>query len=436
MEFPKIVVTGLGAVTALGHSMSETFDNLCAGKSGINEIPWLREAGFPVYIGAEVKGMESLFEVYPQAEKHNSRKLAYALKAMDEACQQAGLESFQGLRAGIFMGVETSRIPFSSSFDIFNLCGREKGRVDYRLFGEKCRNLISRDHIQNKFPFFLPGFLAGTHAISGPVLATSNACASSNYATGEALRHLRSGLVDVAVVGSSDEMIDEYMITGFSLLRALSQNNSDPQGSSRPFDMKRDGFVLGEGGAILILETLEHALKRGAKPICELAGYGSSSDGEKITACNRQGAWLMRAMECAIEDGGMTLSQIGYVNAHGTSTRLNDLSEAMAIHSLFGESENPPLVNSSKSMLGHTVAAAGAIEAAVTITSMVRKVFHPNRNLSQSDTRFPLNYCGLKAVEGNVLGALSNSCGFSGGNSCIAFRVLDDSNNYPSGDLS
>jgi len=421
-----VVVTGLGMVTALGHTADETFENLCLGKSGIEVIPELKEAGFPVRIGARVRDLDKLLTLYPEAATHGSRKLAYVLKSMDEAMFQAGISSYDGKRAGVFLGVETSRAPFAESYEIFSLSGREKGRVDYSIFARECREIISPERIQNKFPFFLPALLASRHGIAGPVMATSNACASSNYAMGEALRHLRDGAIDMAVVGSADEMIDEYMITGFSLLRALSQNNQDPAGSSRPFDSKRDGFVLGEGGAVLIIETLEHALSRGARPLCEIAGYGATSDAEKITACNRQGTWLGRAMDSAIEDAGLVPSDIGYVNAHGTSTRLNDQAEAAAISRVFMNNPEAPLVNSTKSMLGHTVAAAGAIEAVVTVMSLFSGRFHPCLNLEQPDPGSQLNFCTSLVEKSGIRAAISNSCGFSGGNSCIVFRLSDD----------
>lgn len=422
MKSKRVVITGAGAVTALGHTLDETFANLCAGISGVAEIPEFAEAGFGVYIGARVPGIEELVDRFPDARRYRSRKLAFALKAAEEAIESAGLASFDGMKCGVFFGVETSRIPIEKTYEIFRLSGMEKKRVDYALFGRRCRDIASPLEIQNKFPFFLPRQISVTYGIKGPVLATSNACASSNYAIGEALRQLRSGRIDVAVTGSADEMIDEYILTGFSLLKALSTNNSDPAGASRPFDTRRDGFVLGEGGAVVVLETLEHALNRGARIICELAGYGSSSDGEKITACNREGLWLRLAMERALKDGGMTPEDIGYINAHGTSTRLNDLSESLAIRSLFSSLPRRVMVNSTKSMLGHSVAAAGAIEAAVTVMTVSTGMCHPTLNLESPDTGCDLDYCIKEAVRADFSGAISNSCGFSGGNSCLVFK--------------
>ncbi len=422
----KIVITGVGAVTSLGTSSSETFRRLCNGDNGIVEVPSLKESGFPVYIGGLVPEIESLLDIYPDARKYGSRKLAYILKSADEAMEQAGFENFRGMACGLYLGVETSRVAFSSTYEIFKRSGGNADCLDYSKYGSKCRSLVPSPEIHNKLPSFLPRYLSQRYEISGPQMATSNACASSNYAIGEAIRKLRSGRVDIAITGSADEMIDEYIVTGFGILRALSQNNAEPHLAMKPFDARRDGFVLGEGGAILVLETLEHALKRGANVICELAGFASSSDGEKITACNRKGLWLGKAMALAIEDGGMELDDINYVNAHGTSTRLNDQSESRAIVATFGDRAVEILVNSTKSMIGHSVASAGAIEAVVTALSISQGICHPTRNLVAPDTGCDLNYCKDKAVKVDIEGAISNSCGFSGGNSCITFRKYHD----------
>jgi 3-oxoacyl-[acyl-carrier-protein] synthase II len=228
----------------------------------------------------------------------------------------------------------------------------------------------------------------------------------------------------MAVAGSADEMIDEYIITGFSLLRALSDDNENFSTTSRPFDIRRRGFVLGEGGAVLILETLEHAQKRNARVICEFAGYGTSSDGHKITACHKEGLHLKRAMERALQSAGIIADDIDYVNAHGTSTRLNDQAEARALLSLFGAKAGEIAVNSSKSMLGHTVAAAGAIEAAITCMSIKTGMFHPTRNYEKSDPGLDLDFCPLKSGKKDIRAALSNSSGFSGGNSSLCFKKI------------
>ena len=418
----RVVITGVGAVTALGHSADETFEALCAGKNGIRKIPALEEAGYPVCIGGAVPDIEALYEKYPEAKEYGSRKLAYALKAMDDALKMAQLTTLQERECGFYMGVETSRVPFPITYQFYHLSGRQESKVDYLKFGELCRELYPRQMNHNKLPAFLPRFLAQRFSASGPIMATSNACASANYAMGEALRKLRSGRIKIAITGSADEMLDEYMIIGFSRLKALSFNNERPDKALKPFDARRDGFVLGEGGAILVLETLESAKERGAHILCELRGFGASSDGEKITACHKQGAWLVEAMKRAMEDGHIELDELRYVNAHGTSTRLNDLSESRAIAQLFGDKAKDVLVNSTKSMIGHTVAAAGAIEAVVTAMSLANSIFHPTRNLEVPDDGCELNYCPGKAVKRQIEAAISNSCGFSGCNSCLTFK--------------
>jgi len=422
MNKKRVVITGIGAVSPLGHNIVETFDNLCAGKNAIFELPEFKEAGFPVYIGARVQNIEKLYKRFPEAERYGSRKLAYALSAMDEALAMSGIADLSKEECGLYFGVETSRIAFKSAFEIFKRSAGEDMLVDNRLFGEKCLDMLQRDDIINKFPFFIPKYIASKFNISGPLLATSNACASSNFAIGEAYRKLSEGRVEIAITGSADEMIDEYIVTGFSILGALSESNETPETASRPFDKNRNGFVIGEAGAVLIMETLEHALARNANIICEVGGFGTSSDGEKITACHPQGSGLAKAMTRAISDAGLKPEEMVYINAHATSTRLNDASETRAIKTVFGEHAKKLLINSTKSMIGHTVAAAGAIEAAVTARSISEGRCHPTKNLTEPDAACDLFYCPDGFVEADIKAAMSNSCGFSGGNSCVVFK--------------
>lgn len=417
-----VVITGIGLVTPLATDARGTFDALCEGKNAIAVLPEFRDAGFPVHIGARVPFAAELLEKYPEAKRHGSRKLAFALSAVDEALEAAGLKDLDGERCAAYFGVETSRIDFSKAYEIFRRSSGSGFRVDMKKYGESCLGLLTRDETLSKYPFFVANFIASRYKISGPLATTSNACASSNFAIGAALRKLREGAADIALVGSADEMIDAYLLTGFHLLGALSQNNSDPAGASRPFDRARDGFVLGEAGAALVLETLDHALARGAGIFCELSGFGSTSDGGKITACHPEGGWLREAMARAIADSGIAPDDVKYVNAHATSTKLNDASETRAIKSLFGDHAKNLLVSATKSMIGHTVAAAGAVEAAVTAMSVKSGVCHPTRNLAEPDEGFDLNYCASGPVRAEITAALSNSCGFSGGNSCLAFK--------------
>jgi 3-oxoacyl-[acyl-carrier-protein] synthase II len=423
-----VVITGTGLVTPLGVGAAETFEALCAGRNAIGELPEFKKAGFAVHIGAEVKRAAELMEKYPDARRYASRKLAFILSALDEALAQAGDLDFDNASCGLFLGIETSRISFEKAFEIFKLSSGPDFKVDYKLFGRNCLQLLNKEEIHNKFPFFIPGYIARLHNIKGPIMATSNACASSNYAIGEAFRRIRSGEIDMAVTGSCDEMIDAYILTGFSLLGALSPNNENPSCASRPFDLNRDGFVLGEGGAVLVLEELGRALARGANIICEISGYASTSDAEKITACRPDGGMLKLAMQRAIKDAGLELTDINYVNAHATSTRLNDAGETRAIKSLFGEHAKKIVVGATKSMIGHSVAAAGAIEAVVTAMSIKNDICHPTINLETPDPVCDLDYCPGEARRMAIHGAVSNSCGFSGGNSCVVFNKYGERN--------
>ncbi len=418
-ERRRVVVSGAGLVTPLGLSAAETFSGLCAGKSAIGELDEFKKAGFEVYIGAEVRDAHKLIEKYPDAAKYASRKLAFILSALDEALAGARLFDFNDISCGLFFGIETSRIAFEKAFEIYRRSCGPDFKVDYGLFGRDCLKLLNKYEIRNKFPFFIPGYIAGRHNIKGPLMATSNACASSNYAIGEAMRRIRSGEIDMAITGSCDEMIDAYILTGFNLLGALSTNNKNPESASRPFDAERDGFVLGEGAAVLVLEEESCARARGADIICELSGYASSSDAEKITACRPDGGMLKLAMEQAMLDASLTPSGINYINPHATSTRLNDAAETRAIKLLFGAAAKDIVISATKSMIGHSVAAAGAIEAVVTALSVKNDICHPTINLITPDAVCDLDYCPGAARKLIINGAISNSCGFSGGNSCI-----------------
>lgn len=422
----RAVITGVGMVTPLGAGADETFRGLCAGKTAVGELEEFKRHGFAVHIGAQVRQAAELMDKYPDSRKYFSRKLAFMLSALDEAAAGSGIEDFQKVSCGIFMGIETSRISFEKAYEIFKRSGGPDFKVDYGLFAKNCLDLLNKEEIRNKFPFFIPGYLAARYKIRGPVMATSNACASSNYAIGEALRRIRSGEIDVAVTGSCDEMIDAYILTGFNLLGALSANNEEAASASRPFDLNRDGFVLGEGGAAIILEELEHALARGANIICEVSGYASSSDAEKITACRPDGGMMKLAMERAIKDSGIPLADFSYVNPHATSTRLNDASETRAIKSLFGEHCRNIVVSATKSMIGHSVAAAGAIEAVVTALSVKNDICHPTANLKTPDPACDLDYCPGGARKMIIKAAISNSCGFSGGNSSVVFNKIGE----------
>ncbi len=418
----RVVVSGVGLVTALGIGAAESFAGLCAGKPAIGELDEFKKAGFEVYIGAEVKDAQKLIEKYPDAAKYSSRKLAFILSALDEALDGARLFDFNDIACGLFFGIETSRIAFEKAFEIYTRSSGPDFKVDYGLFGRDCLKLLNKYEIKNKFPFFIPGYIAGRCNIKGPLMATSNACASSNYAIGEALRRIRSGEIDVAITGSCDEMIDAYILTGFNLLGALSTNNKNPEAASRPFDAQRDGFVLSEGAAVLILEEESRARARGANIICELSGYASSSDAEKITACRRDGGMLKIAMEQAICDAAILKEGINYINPHATSTRLNDVSETRAIKSLFGSTAKNIVISATKSMIGHSVAAAGAIEAVVTALSVKNDICHPTINLNMPEAECDLDYCPGAARKLIINAALSNSCGFSGGNSCLVMN--------------
>jgi 3-oxoacyl-[acyl-carrier-protein] synthase II len=278
-------------------------------------------------------------------------------------------------------------------------------------------------------PMMIPDMAAGQIAIQfklrGPNFATVSACASGAHAIGESYRLIKYGAADVIVTGGSEAATSEYTVGGFSNMQALSRRNAEPEKASRPFDKDRDGFVIAEGAGIFVLEELEHALKRGARIYCEIAGYGATGDGYHITAPSPEGVGACEAMQMAIEDSGVGIDGVDYINAHGTSTDLNDLTETQAIKRLFGEHASKLVVNSSKSMIGHALGASGALEFVVTCLSVHHQKVHRTLNLDNPDTEMTLDYVREGARDVKIRSALSNSFGFGGHNCCLLAKKYE-----------
>jgi 3-oxoacyl-[acyl-carrier-protein] synthase II len=262
------------------------------------------------------------------------------------------------------------------------------------------------------------------HGFEGPNFATASACASASHAIGMALRQIQYDEADVIVAGGSEATVTPLAIGGFCSLKAMSRRNDDPAGASRPFDKDRDGFVMGEGSAVLVLEEAEHAKKRGARILAELAGFGTTADAYHITAPKEDGAGPTRAMRIALKDGGLDPATIDYVNAHGTSTEYNDIVETLALKTVFGDHARKLAISSSKSMIGHLLGAAGAVGAIVSALSVARGVVHPTRNLASPDPKCDLDYVPGAAREMRVRAAICNALGFGGHNACLAFRAF------------
>lgn len=411
-----VAITGVGAVTPVGMTAPETFTALCRGQNGISEIPAWKNAGFPVTLGGVIKDYEQLLLRENDLAKYRSRKAVFASAALKEAIHQAGPGCFSG-RGGVFLGIETGRIDMNKLFNMFQKAGTPKG-LDLKAFGEKCFHYLTAEEALSKQPFFIPQLMGSIAHIEGEACSISNACSSANQAIGEAFRKVSSGRLDWAITGGADDMVDEYMAIGFHLLGALAEG-VPADCSSRPFDLARKGFVLGEGAGMLIIESLDHMRQRGASPLAFLRGYGASASASRITETTWDG--IHQTMKTAVEEAGVDLDRISYINAHGTGTHMNDPAETEAIKRLFGDRAKEIPVSSTKSMIGHLIAASGAAEAVVCALSHREGKIHPTRNLTKPDPACDLDYVPEGCRTLPLEFSLSNSLGFAGINSSLLF---------------
>jgi 3-oxoacyl-[acyl-carrier-protein] synthase II len=409
----RVVVTGLGMVTALGADVASTWDGLVAGRSGIGPITAFDPSRLASRIAGEVPDFDPSPVLDRKEQRRNDRYTQLALVATREAMADAGLpERLDGSlaeRTGIILGT---------------------GLGGGQTFAEQAAVSIAKgpDRISPFFiPMTIPNLAAGQASIVfgalGPNFAVSSACATGGHALGEAWETIRRGDAEVMIAGSSEAAVIEILVGGFAAMRALSTRNDDPAAASRPFDRGRDGFVIGEGAGVVILETLENARARGAEPLAELVGYGASADAHHITLPAPGGAGALRAIRRALEKAGLTVDDVEHVNAHATSTPEGDRTELEMLHGLFGARAGEVSVTANKSMLGHTLGAAGSIEAAVTILSLRHGVIPPTINLDDPDDLA----AGLDLTPGVARGrpirvAVSSSFGFGGQNSALVFR--------------
>jgi len=409
----RVVVTGLGMVTSLGRDVASTWDGLVAGRSGIGPITAFDASRVASRIAGEVRDFDPSSVLDRKEQRRNDRYTQLALVATREALADAGLpERLDGLlaeRTGILLG---TGIGGGSTFAEQAAISVDKGPDRISPF------LI---------PMAIPNLAAGQAAIVfgalGPNFAVSSACATGGHALGEAWEMIRRGDADVMIAGSSEAGIHEVLVGGFAAMRALSTRNDDPAGASRPFDRGRDGFVIGEGAGAVILEAIEHARARGAVPLAELVGYGASADAHHITLPAPGGAGAARAVARALEKAGLSVDDVEHVNAHATSTPEGDRTELEMLHGLFGARAGEVSVTANKSMLGHTLGAAGSIEAAVTILSLRHGVIPPTINLDDPDEAAAgLDLTPNVARERPIRVALSSSFGFGGQNSALVFR--------------
>jgi 3-oxoacyl-[acyl-carrier-protein] synthase II len=412
----RVVVTGLGAVTPVGIGVPGTWEALLAGKSGGATISHFEATeDYPTRIACEVKGFDPSGVLEPKEVRRFDRFAQFAMVAADEAMRQAGLE-------GPPEGVDASR--FGVIF------GSGIGGIG--TFEEQCKLLLERGPGRVS-PFFVPmfipdiapGLISIRYGAKGANYTTVSACASSAHAIGEAARAIERGDVDAVISGGTEATITPLTVAGFSAMKAMSTRNDEPASASRPFDSTRDGFVMGEGAGSVVLEALEVAQARGAQILGEVAGYGLSADAYHITAPAPDGEGAQSAMRMALADAGEDPSEVDYVNAHGTSTPHNDRSETAAIRAVLGRRADEIVVGSTKSMTGHLLGAAGAVETVVSILACKTGRIPPTINLRNPDPECDLDYAPDGARNREVRLALSNSFGFGGHNVCLAIRRWD-----------
>ncbi|MCX8073480.1 MAG: beta-ketoacyl-ACP synthase II [Candidatus Binatia bacterium] len=413
----RVVVTGLGLVTPLGCSVAENWAKLCAGESGIAKIQRFDATNLPVRIAGEVRGFDPGEVIDRREAKRLDLFSQYALVAAAQALADAGggAAVADPERTAVMIGVG------------FGGIGTVEDGV--RDFYESGMKRVSAFFIPRLIANMAPAHVAMKFGLRGENFAIMSACASGGHAVGEAFRRIRSGVQDAALAGGTEAPVTPLTVAGFAAMRALSTRNDEPSRASRPFDRDRDGFVLAEGAGVLFLETLESARARGARIYAEIIGYGANDDAYHLTAPAPEGRGAAECMRRALMDAGVEPTEVGYINAHGTSTPLNDEGETMAIKAVFGAHAYRLAVSSTKSMIGHTLGAAGAIEAAYTVLALHHGVLPPTINYETPDPKCDLDYVPNTARRMTVDVALSNAFGFGGANCTLVFR------RYASSDL-
>jgi 3-oxoacyl-[acyl-carrier-protein] synthase II len=413
MNYERVVVTGMGALTPIGNGVNVFWQNLIQGKSGCDLITRFDASKFKTQIACELKNFDADLYFDKKEARRLDPNVQIVIAASDEAMTNAGLvkDNYNPDRIGVIVG---------------------SGIGGFQSFQEECINYGLNGRIPRFSPFFIPkiitdmgaGVISMRYNLRGPNFAVVSACATSNNAMVEGLYHLRLNKADIMLCGGTEMGICEGALGGFSSMKALSERNDDPKTASRPYDKDRDGFVIGEGSGILILERLDHALKRGAKIYAEIAGAGASGDAYHMTAPHPEGLGAKRSMLTALEDANMQPSDIDYVNTHGTSTPLGDVAEVKAIQDVFGDHIYNINISSTKSMTGHCLGAAGAIEAIACIKSIAESIVPPTINHFTDDPELDsrINFTFNNAQHRKVRAALSNSFGFGGHNATLIFK--------------
>ncbi len=411
----RVVVTGLGLVTPLGTGVEKNWEALMAGRSGIGPITRFDTSDYPTKIAGQVPDFEPLDWI----EKKDVRKMdlfiQYAVGAAEQAMRQSGLQITEDNAddVGVLVGV-----------GIGGLCTIEENHL---IFLDSRLKRITPFFIPKLISNLAPGQISIRYGARGANFSTTSACASGSHAVGEAYRMIRAGYLNAAITGGAEAAITSLGVGGFVAMRALSTRNDNPTAASRPFDRERDGFVMSEGAASLILEEREGAIARGAKILAEVVGYATNADAYHITSPSPEGLGAAKCMQRCLEDGDLDPNEVDYINAHGTSTPQGDIAETQAIKRVFGEHAARIAVSSTKSMTGHTLGAAGAIESAYTVLAIVNSAIPPTINYEYPDPECDLDYVPNRSRPAKIRLALKNSFGFGGTNTTVAFRPAVES---------
>ncbi len=406
----RVVVTGMGMVTSLGHDLPSSWEALCQGKSGVSDIEGYDLSRYRVHFGAQIKQFDAFRYMDRKEARRNDPYEQFAIATTKQALAQSGLQITEENAddIGVYIGS--------------GIGGLTTIHEQYHILFEKGPDRISPFFISMMIVDGAPGVVSIMTGAKGPNWAAVSACATSGNTIGEAWETIRRGDAKAMIAGGSEKAITPIAMAAFDNMHALSRRNDDPQGASRPFDATRDGFVMGEGSGMLILEDLEFAQARGATILAELVGYGSTGDAHHITEPAPGGAGLVRAIRRALQKAGLRPDEIEYINAHGTSTPYNDRTETQAIKTCFGEHASRVAISSTKSMTGHTLGAAGAVEAVISIMAIQTGIIPPTINLHNPDPECDLDYVPNEARKATVNIAMSNSMGFGGHNTCLIFK--------------
>lgn len=406
----RVVITGIGLVTPLGIGADETWAALCAGKSGIGEITRFDASAFTTKIAGEVKGFRPTDFLPKKEAKRMEHFIAYAVAASRMAVEDSGLKinASNADRVGVFTGCGLGGLAFLEQ--------------NSRIIDTKGPKRVSPFLIPMLIGNMAPGMVSIQLGAKGPNASIATACAAGTHAVGEAYEIVRTGRADAMITGGTESVITQTCVAGFNAMKALSTRNESPEKASRPFDRDRDGFVVGEGSGILIIETLEDALERGASIYAEICGYGMSGDGYHISAPAPDGEGMARCMNAALDDAGILYDSIDYINAHGTSTQMNDLYETMAIKTVFKDKAHSIPISSTKSMTGHLLGAAGGIETVFTTLAIHDGIIPPTINLDNPSEECDLDYVPNVARKADIEIAMSNSFGFGGTNAAVILR--------------